>query len=322
VSAVVATFQRRSQLPAFLDALLERTEPDEVVVAIDGSDDGSLEYVESRGADDSRIRALWVDHGGQFVALDAAARAASGDVVLFLDDDVEAGPDLVEGHRRRHAEREHLVVQGYMPVHLEPDPPASRFTTVLYDAEYERRCAGWEADPGSVLRHLWGGNLSMRRADYLDLDYAPLVSPAGAEDVRLYNQDRHLGLCCEESGLTGVFDRRAAGTHLHQRDLAGFARDSFGQGACAVLMHRLHPTLVPDPDAGSSRRARTSRQLASNPRVAAAAASVGSAAVQASVRAGTLRLAIDCARSLRSLQIARGAQRMRQALAGAPAGTS
>jgi glycosyltransferase involved in cell wall biosynthesis len=313
VSAVVATYNRRARLPGFLDALLA-AEPDEVVVAVDGCDDGSFEYLEERARSEARIRPVLVDHLGQFGALDSAARAADGDVLLLLDDDVEAAPELVELHRLRHESSERLVVQGYMPVRLEPNPAPSRFLTVLYSREYERRRAVWSADDSSVLLNLWGGNLSLRRADYLDLDYRPLAGPPSASEVRLYNQDRDLGLSCIEAGLQGTFERRALAWHLHERDLDGFLRDSYGQGACTVLLHRRHPTLVAPPGTSASRLGWAAEKLARRPAASSQVVAGARSAIDLAVRRGWTTQATRGARLARAVQVARGAQRMRTAL--------
>ena len=320
VTAVVATYNRRAALPGFLDALLAGGGLHEVVVAVDGSEDGSLAYLEDRAREDARIVPLLVDHQGQFGALDAGAHAASGEVVLFLDDDVRADPEMVACHAGHHAARDDLVVLGYMPPVLPDRPTAAQFATVLYEKEYEDRCRSWEHDPELILHNLWGGNFSLRREAYLAMGYEPLRPPAGAEGIRLYNQDRGFGLECLRHGLTGVFDRRASALHLHERTLEGFLRDSYGQGACRVLLAHLHPDLL-DPATGGVPRSRAGAaldRLGARERAGQAAARTTSGAARAAIRLGSLRAALLTARAARAAQIARGAADM-SALLGATA---
>lgn len=59
----------------------------EVVIANDGSTDGSGEFVHDWCADREGWRALDVDHGGKPVAVWAGIQAATGDIVLFTDMD-------------------------------------------------------------------------------------------------------------------------------------------------------------------------------------------------------------------------------------------
>ncbi len=88
--------------------------------------------------------------------------------------------------------------------------------------------------PHEILRSLWWGNVSMRRADALRVG---LVSGG---PTMLYHEDQDFGLRCLEAGLVGVFERRALASHLHQRDLDGFVRDALSQGRGMVIVHERH----------------------------------------------------------------------------------
>lgn len=320
ISAVVATYNRRDFLPAFLDAVLADDSLDEVVVAVDGSDDGSMELAQRRREHDGRVSPLWVDHRGQFGALDAGARHAHGDIVLLLDDDVIAAPDMCRRHAKHHADGDRLVVLGYMPPELPPQADASWFATRLYSTEYESRCAAYEADPDEVLLHLWGGNASLRRSDFLALDYEPLEPPPGSPPLRMYNQDRDFGLRCRTAGLTGVFDRRIRATHRHRRPVEGFLRDALGQGACEVLLHSLHPDeLGPlDPGRFSADLPAPLRVLVERVGVDAPAGRRASSAAEAAIRTAVAvrsdRGAVMAAKLARRIQQRRGADLMSELL--------
>jgi glycosyltransferase involved in cell wall biosynthesis len=171
-------------------------------------------------------------------ARQAGVEHATGEVIVLIDDDVEAEPGLVAGHARHHAVGDGLVVLGYMPVELGPVRGPGDFATALYAQEYEQRCAAYERDPGSVLTHLWAGNISLRRSDCLRVG---LDSTAFSER---YHPDRELGLRLLKAGLTGVFDRGIRARHLHSRSLEGFLRDARSQGAGRLLVHRLHEDVL------------------------------------------------------------------------------
>jgi glycosyltransferase involved in cell wall biosynthesis len=234
ITVVMPTYNRAAGLERVVRPLLEDPATRELIVVVDGSRDGSVELLEGIASSDPRLRPLFIENSGDMGARDAGARAATGEVLLFVDDDVLAEPGLVGGHARRHAGTEGRVVLGYMPVLPGPARTPGDFATRLYAAEYEGRCAVYEHDPVSVLRELWGGNFSMRREDCLAVGMA---NPAYDEH---YEADRDFGIRCLESGLSGVFDRSLRATHLHTRTLPAWARDARSQGAARVLMNRLH----------------------------------------------------------------------------------
>ncbi len=90
LSVVIPTLNEASSLPRLLDALQAQTRPpDEIIVADAGSKDGTAELALERGA---RV----VPGGMPGAGRNAGARAAGGDVFLFLDADVLPPPDFLE----------------------------------------------------------------------------------------------------------------------------------------------------------------------------------------------------------------------------------
>jgi GT2 family glycosyltransferase len=233
VSVVVTTYARRDSLPPVLDAITSDPHPHEVIVVVDGCADGSLELVAERSTADPRLRAVWRENGGEGAARQTGVEAASGDVVLILDDDVVAKPLLAQGHARAHARTPDAVVLGYMPTRVPATREPGQYATRLYAREYEARCAEYERDPESILRHLWAGNLSLRRADALR---------ARLDARRLgYHDDQAFGLRCAAAGLRGVFDRSLVAEHTHSRDLDSFLRQARLAGAARRSLQSAHP---------------------------------------------------------------------------------
>jgi GT2 family glycosyltransferase len=325
VSAVVATYNRRDDLPRFVEACLGSEGLDELVVAVDGSDDGSMELLAERARTDPRLVPLWVDHQGQFGALDAAVRAALSDVVLLLDDDVELAPATVMGHARHHRDDDRLVVLGYMPTALPTPPPrAEDFATVLYDREYEARCAIYESRPSTVLTNLWGGHLSLRRTDYLALAYQPLEPPPGGEGIRLYHQDTEFGLRCQEHGLSGRFDRSLTATHHHRRPLEGFLNDCFGRGAVSVLIADHHPSASLPEGTGTHEDLvdRMLRATVGHERLGRALSAACDASLRAAVRSRSMPVTLLAAKSARRVRLAQGAAVMESLVRADPGRTA
>ena len=302
LSVVMPTYDRRTLLPEVVAPLLADEGADEVVVVVDGCDDGSYELLVALAADEPRLRPLLIDNRGENGARTAGIEAARGEVVLLLDDDVRARPGLATGHARRHGEAPGLVVLGWMP-----PLDAGGFATRLYAREYEQICRGYESEPHAILRNLWAGNVSLRREDCL-----PVLVEADAPTLD-YHADRALGLRCMDAGLRGVFDRSLRADHLHQRSLDGFIRDARAQGAAGVTLHRVHARELgphPGPELfghGLPLPARRWLALCRRPRAAAASARALHRLTSLAGRAGADRLEETLGRVLRRLEQQRGA---------------
>jgi glycosyltransferase involved in cell wall biosynthesis len=232
-SVVMPTHGRAALLETVLAPLLADAAAAEIVVVADG-DDHAHRVACSAAARDARIVAVGTPGLGKNGARAAGIERAAGEVVVLLDDDVLAGPGLVTGHAAAHAARDGLVVLGYMPV---ADPRAG-IAEEIYAAEYEACVARYERDPASILRNLWAGNLSLRRADALRVGIADPAYDAG------YNADRDLGLRCERAGLTAAFRRDLRATHMYRRTLGELRRDAHRSGEGRWLVHDRHPDLV------------------------------------------------------------------------------
>ncbi len=172
--------------------------------------------------------------GGPNEARQRGCEQATGEVVLLLDADVVPGTGLASGHAAHHAAREGLVVAGPMPVPSPHGAPAR-----LYADAYDRWRQDVERDPAVLLRRLWGGNVSLRRADALRVG----VDEPAMRGLR--HEDRELGLRLAAAGLAGVFDPALTAEHRYERDLASFCADCRAEGAGLVALHRLHPELGP-----------------------------------------------------------------------------
>lgn len=237
VSVVIPTYKRMELLPSVLPPLLADPATTEIIVVDDGGDDGSFEYVAGLAAQDPRLKPLRIDNSGQTAAQTAGCEIAVGDVVFLLDDDVIPGPGLVSGHARHHAEAQGIVVLGYMPIELSDRRTSASFSTLLYAQEYERAVQCYLDDPGSILRGLWMGNLSLRRKDVWRIG---LYNPSFGSIADYYHVDRDFGLRCLKGGLTGVYDRGLRGRHVHTRSLTSFLRSARAQGAGLVGLHLNH----------------------------------------------------------------------------------
>ena len=237
VSAVAPTYNRRHGLPEFVEPLLREDGLHELVMAVDGSRDGSAEWLRERAAADPRLKVLELPNRGAGPARQAGIEAAAGEVILLLDDDVIIEPGLVIGHGRHHTALEPKLVLGYMPNDWTSLPPGRRGVAKLYRASYEHYVARYREDPDFVLTGLWGGNLSMPREQFMRVRMDELAIARGQDD-------REFGIRCHKAGIRGVFDPSLRALHLFDRPLDAYRRDCRVMGESLVLMSAVHPEAV------------------------------------------------------------------------------
>jgi glycosyltransferase involved in cell wall biosynthesis len=239
VSVVIPTFNRREGLRQVISPLLADEATREVIVVVDGSRDGSLSLLQELATQDSRLNPIFIENVGTSRAKQIGVEHASGDVILLLDDDVVAARGLVTGHRRHHAERDGIVVVGYMPLSLD-EGERGDVVGALYARTYERACKRYERDDTEVLRSLWGGNVSIRRVECARVP----LHVDGFTDAARYHEDREWGIRCAKSGLSGVFDRSLLAQHLHRKSLDASLRDARNEGAGRASLHALHADVL------------------------------------------------------------------------------
>ena len=99
ISVVAATFNRRDSLQQLLDSLAKQTlDPArfEIVIANDGSTDGTTEFLRELVSSRKNLRFLELKNGGPGAARNAGAQAARGQYLAFTDDDCVASADWLE----------------------------------------------------------------------------------------------------------------------------------------------------------------------------------------------------------------------------------
>jgi len=100
----------------------------EVIVSIDGSDDGACEIV-NEAAVPYRLQAIWHPRQGRAVARNAGIRVAGGNLLMLLDDDMEPVPGLLRAQLDAHEGADEGVV--LRPVLIVLDSSSSPITHYL-----------------------------------------------------------------------------------------------------------------------------------------------------------------------------------------------
>lgn len=194
----------------------------EVVVVDDGSTDGtSAQLAATASSYPYVLRLVRQENGGPARARNHGIREARGELVLFLDDDVEPTTELLAEHLRAHdAESNPVVVIGTLSSLSHYAQPWVAWEQAKIEAQYQAMIAG-VFEP--TFRQFWTGNASIGRYH--------LLETGGFNTEFLRGEDVELGSRLHERGLKFRFNPRAKGLHHAERSLESWsnAHRSYGQ---------------------------------------------------------------------------------------------
>lgn len=235
ISVIIPTFNRREILARTLPTVFDQDFPGdeyEVIVVVDGSTDGSIELLRALKPACGFL-VIEQKNSGQTVALNAGVKAATGRLILRLDDDLLCDRSLVAEHTVAHSGGEPALVFGWTMVSSQSQwSLETECMRVESDAYYERLQHGggpvWPQDA-------WvGPNCSMSRMTYLQ---------CGGYDERLPRrfEDVEMGLRLWKSGCQFRFWPKAVTHHLCTKSEGEMARDLEIEGKSLIALCRIHP---------------------------------------------------------------------------------
>lgn len=237
ISVVMPTFQRRVVVCDALCALDEVDYPGwhEVIVVIDGSDDGTREAIEALPLK-RRPRVIFHQNQGPARSRNRGASEAVGEIVLFLDDDMMSRSDILVAHALAHQAGADVVL-GDIP--LDARSPQG-FLSAGVGAWAEERRVRLEESGIIETGDLLGGHISVRKT---------LFDDVGGFDVRFTqggaygNEDIDFGVRLLEKGKV----RFCANAVAYQRYVVKAAhnlRQFYEAGEADVLFAIKHPALA------------------------------------------------------------------------------
>lgn len=96
VSVLISNYNYESFIGESIRSVLKQTYPNfELIICDDGSKDGSVEVIQTYLHDD-RVRLIQKENGGQASAINAAYKAATGEIISLLDSDDTFHPRKLE----------------------------------------------------------------------------------------------------------------------------------------------------------------------------------------------------------------------------------
>lgn len=216
ISVVLASYNRLGLLERTLPALLLQDFPAtdyEIIVVVDGSTDDSAAFLRSV-VSRCRLRVIEQENRGQTAALNRGLEAATGRLVLFLDDDLLCTPQLLREHVNAHASSHNSVVIGPM-LPLTEESPSLAGTLVGDSLERYFRALDVR-EPTWPDNACVGPNTSSWRELLLMCDgYDEVRFPRRLEDI-------DLGIRLWKKGARFRFNRNAVSYHIASKRTPDF----------------------------------------------------------------------------------------------------
>ena len=189
LSVVMPTHNRAGLLPATLRALNAQTIPSdeyEVILVADGCQDDTARVVAGiRPELAYALHFIEQPGAGAAAARNRGVELARAPLILFLDDDMDPAPSLIEAHLAEHAERPGALVLGYFPIPFGPvrDDPFAGPARDWWDAGFaQRRQPGYRFD----FRDFCTGNISVPADLFRQVGgFYQRIGGAGGEDWEL-----------------------------------------------------------------------------------------------------------------------------------------
>lgn len=98
-SVIIPTYNGAHKLPTLLDSLLQQTYRDfELIVVVDGSTDNTIEVLSNYKDKFPDFKIIQQSNQGRAVVRNNGAKAATGSLLIFFDDDMRPTPVCVEKH--------------------------------------------------------------------------------------------------------------------------------------------------------------------------------------------------------------------------------
>jgi glycosyltransferase involved in cell wall biosynthesis len=227
VSIVVATRNRAVMLERFLPSLAEQSvaEAYEIIVVDNGSTDATAEVVSRMAQRWPHIRRVVEPAPGSAHALHTGARAARAPMLLFVDDDMRAVPDLVARHLQAHREHPGACVLGHI-LSAPGRHPFDRMQAYIFDGP-RLSLAQRPPEPSDY----WSGNVSLASELYFRIGgYNQKFAEIG------YGKDHEFGMRLVAAGVELVFAPEALTYHHFTESFAERLGKSRRVGfACAYV---------------------------------------------------------------------------------------
>jgi glycosyltransferase involved in cell wall biosynthesis len=236
LSIIIPTYDRTQDLHRCLDSIMAQDVPKgaevEILVVSDGGVPEIKAVCQKFTVSRFPLRCEWLPKRGPAAARNWACEHSSGEILLFLNDDVLLEEHHCAQHLRSHADRPGHAVRGNTSWH--PDVLRTPFmrwvsqTSLFYHLITDTTDIGWEYfhTLDLSIHRRW-----LEREHFCEEFTAPSL------------EDTELGVRLGKIGLKTAFNSRALSFHYHYYEPPEFFRKARMNGQSAVLLVEKHPEL-------------------------------------------------------------------------------
>lgn len=246
-SVVVSTYNRRDLALRTAASLLQQNDPSseyEIIVVVDGSTDGTAEALRALSP---RLRILEQENRGPAAARNTGARAAAGELLIFLDDDMACVPELVREHVAAQISHDHAggeEIAGLSPIvgmgaiYLAPDNPST-----LAAEHFNRGLGAWYLRQRDQPNEKWPENVWSFANTSIRRD---VLWRAGGFDERFRKrEDGELGVRLRATGVRQKFVGGAVAYQRCDKSAGDLVRDAEKFASADLLFLQTHPGAMP-----------------------------------------------------------------------------
>lgn len=222
----MCTYNRRHLLERALGALFEQTLPKdqyEIVLVDDGSTDGTGDYVKTLDPP-CALTYIHQENSGLARGRNQGIRHANGHIILFIDDDIVASPDLLAEHVKTHERHMDHVVRGWVNHTHDLD----NITGPQFNMQDFSTAFFWTSNVSASRKHLL-------QAGLFDEDFKEY----GWEDLELGMRLKRLGLGMKYNKKAVVYHYKSLWTPT---DVEKLCRQAQAKARTAVIFVEKHPT--------------------------------------------------------------------------------
>jgi len=208
----------------------------EVIVVDDASTDETPRLLQASSID-RRLRSIQLPVNlGQAAAKNEGAARASGRILLFLDDDMQAGPGCLSAHLRAH-DGEPRVVFGPIRTTGHPAAPCAE---AMLAASLERKFHRLANNPAPV----WPVDATLMPNSSLPRELFVRHGGFDADNFPRRREDEEFGIRLWKHGVQFVFAPAATASHQWDKAHSLVEREWIEGGGALVRLYRKHPELA------------------------------------------------------------------------------